>query len=297
MSQAATGASRARNLGKAASLENQRVLTFRLGRHRYAIDVSYVLSIADDLPKVQLGQGGAALLGYVYFRSVAVKVYDSARILARGDSVTLSTLTEQLGAAQATLREYGQELEQQLKGNQPLPLPRLGQLIQGWQQATGHIELNWQPLQQAVIELGEHVVKLDSLRQGQQLSALEFEWRLLKRTHLQFCQHLLNNLQDDVRQLDRPVLLYLSQDGLKPWFALRLEQIEGITEYHTEQLQPLPADEASLEAGYLHFEEGGDALLLSVERMFGLARHSAGLEQHSDRNPSGSQAENEGNQE
>lgn len=271
---------------------SNRMLTFLLGDTRFAIDISSILSITDDFEKLEKSSNHQeSFLGYLYYRNKPVNTFEISTLLGRESNRYLlnQTITD-LQQAEADHIQWVQELENALRNDTSFNLPRkasqcefdawLAEQKQSADDVTRNLLERFQGPHRDFHSLADKLLKI---KQDQGLDAALKELRTQKRGLINEAARLFKYAQEQLKSSVHPVVLYITQDGVTPWFALILDSMDDIAEYADDQFTQLRGydfDQTEQSTndpvyGYIHNPESDekDCLILSASRLAQLIDH------------------------
>lgn len=271
---------------------SNRMLTFLLGDTRFAIDISSILSITDDFEKLEKSSNHQqSFLGYLYYRNKPVNTFEISTLLGRESNRYLlnQTITD-LQQAEANHIAWVQELETALRSDSSFTLPRKANQCEfdAWldTQMKSADDVTRNLLERFKVPHHDFhglADKLLGIKESQGLDAALKELRSQKRGLINEAARLFRYAQEQLKSSVHPVVLYITQDGVTPWFALILDSMDDIAEYADDQFTQLRGydfDQAEQNTndpvyGYIHNPESDekDCLILSASRLAQLIDH------------------------
>ncbi|MCP4788810.1 MAG: hypothetical protein GY881_01085 [Gammaproteobacteria bacterium] len=271
---------------------SNRILTFMLGETRFAIDITSILSIADDFNKLEQSSNHQdAFLGYLYYRNKPVNTFEISTLLGRqSNRQQLTSTIEALEQAEQDHRQWVQALEASLYNDSPFELARSASECEFNNWLTDQIDLadhTTLPLLQRFSdphsELHALADKLFSISKIKGSEAAMKELRTAKRGLINENARLFKYAQEQLKSSVHPLVLYITRDGVTPWFALILDSMDDIVAYEDEQFTQLREynfkdTQAAMNDpvyGYIHNPDVNeqDCLILSAERLAQLILH------------------------
>ncbi|CAI8337353.1 MAG: CZB domain-containing protein [Gammaproteobacteria bacterium] len=264
---------------------SNRILTFLLGDTRYALDISSILSITDDFGKIEASQNHQpAFLGYLYYRNKPVNAFECSDLLGRESNrtnleATIVALNEAEDLHNTWLKELEHSLVNQSSFNGSLDAQscEFNHWLQHMQESTDdttkallsrfkepHEEFHQQA--ELLLKVASDTGKEEAL---EQLSGV-------KRGRISELIRLFSYTKSQLKSAVHPVVLYITRDGVTPWFALILDSMDDIISYEDEHFTQMrdPNDLSSEEHpdpvyAYVHNSEVDekDSLLLSAARL------------------------------
>jgi chemotaxis signal transduction protein len=271
---------------------SNRMLTFLLGDTRFAIDISSILSITDDFEKLEKSSNHQeSFLGYLYYRNKPVNTFEISTLLGRQSNRHLlgQTITD-LQKAEADHIQWVQTLENALRNDTNFTLPRKASQCEfdSWLSEQKKVA---DDVTRNLLERfsGPHhefhalADKLLKLKESNGLDAALKELRTHKRGLINEAARLFKYAQEQLKSSVHPVVLYITRDGVTPWFALILDSMDDIAEYADDQFTQLRGydfDAAEQQTndpvyGYIHNPDSDekDCLILSASRLAQLIDH------------------------
>lgn len=271
---------------------SNRMLTFLLGDTRFAIDISSILSITDDFEKLEKSSNHqASFLGYLYYRNKPVNTFEISTLLGReSNRFHLSQTIDELQKAENYGIQWVQELESALRNDTPFTLPRkanqtefhswLENQLSSSDDTTRNLLQRFKEPHREFYALAD---KLLGLKESNGVDAALKELRAQKRGLINESARLFKYAQEQLKSSVHPVVLYITSDGVTPWFALILDSMDDIAEYEDDQFTQLRGydyDAAEQQTndpvyGYIHNPNSDekDCLILSASRLAQLISH------------------------
>ena len=270
---------------------SNRILTFMLGDTRYAIDISSILSITDDFDRIESAKNHqASFLGYLYYRNKPVSSYECSALLGR-DSYRdkLAVAIESLNQSEEAHIAWLAELEQSISHNSAFNAPRDSQScgFSQWlkQQKNTSDEATKTILDRFKIPHEEFHKQANTLLKvastmGKEAALNQFSEANSGRSNELI--RLFGYTKSQLKLAVHPVVLYITRDGMTPWFALVLDSMDDIVSYEDQQFtQMREPNNFSTQVhpdpvyGYVHNSETDeqDSLVLSAARLAYLIEH------------------------
>jgi chemotaxis signal transduction protein len=270
---------------------SNRILTFLLGSTSYAIDISSILSITDDFGKIESSKNHQpSFLGYLYYRNKPVNTFECSTLLGRDSNrtnleATIASLNEGEAAHVAWLNELEQSINNDTVFNPAdnSSSCEFGHWLEHKQNATDEAtKALLDRFEEPHKEFHKHIDMLVKVakKEGKE-PALE-QLSVAKRGRISELIRLFSYTKSQLKLAVHPVVLYITRDGVTPWFALVLDSMDDIISYEDHQFtQMREPDNLSTEAhpdpvyGYVHNSETDekDSLLLSAARLAYLIEH------------------------
>lgn len=271
---------------------SNRMLTFLLGDTRFAIDISSILSITDDFEKLEKSSNHQqSFLGYLYYRNKPVNTFEISTLLGReSNRYLLSQTIADLQQGEADHIHWVQELENALRNDSAFNLPRkasqcefdswLNEQKKSADDMTRNLLERFNGPHQDFHALADKLLKI---KESQGVDAALKELRTQKRGLINEAARLFKYAQEQLKSSVHPVVLYITRDGVTPWFALILDSMDDIASYEDDQFTQLRGyDFESTEQqandpvyGYIHNPDSDekDCLILSASRLAQLIDH------------------------
>jgi len=256
--------------------------TFWVGDTLCAVEVPHVLSVEQDLDRVQPTPFRIhGLIGAIKRRDRIVPVFDLALLLGmRLLSEQKEELIGDLSAREQDHIDWLDALMTSIRDKTPFTKARdPGQCAFGKWYAKFHsrdaelvaILAQFERPHRRIHALADRL--LDRVATGQAERALR-ELAIERRTTLEELRRLFARARRQVRDSMKSVLLFLTSDGALPELALRLDEISDIVAYTRDRL--LPATDlnhnrddtlAEVFPHYIAQQDGPDCLLVDAERL------------------------------
>jgi chemotaxis signal transduction protein len=270
---------------------SNRILTFLLGHTRFAIEISSILSITDDFGKIESSKSHHdSFLGYLYYRNKAVNTYECSTLLGRDTNRTiLENTIDSLNQGEEAHISWFKELEQSINSDtafnakHDLWACKFGDWLQHTQNTADctikpllarfeepHAEFHKRA--STLLEVASEISKGDAVKQLSEI----------KRGCVSELMGLFSYTKSQLQSEVHPVVLYITHDGVTPWFALVLDSMDDIASYEDHQFtQMRDPNDLSAEVhpnpvyGYVHNSEidEKDSLVLSAARLAYLIEH------------------------
>lgn len=224
----------------------RQIFTFFVDDIMFGLDVDNVLMLGQDLSAIQrLPLEERGLCGVINFQGIAVPVFDFAHRLGIASGIDSKTaLLEVLKIAEKEHLEWMNALESTLKNGTEfmLSLDPDGCEFGQWYKA---FETRDETLLELLKEFDEPhqkihnlATKLISMRnQGDERAALTLLTQERTST-LARLRTLFVRAHDQIQSNMRQVLLFVTVDGKKPHYALKIDDINDVINYLPSQFQP-----------------------------------------------------------
>ena len=270
---------------------SNRILTFLLGSTSYAIDISSILSITDDFGKIESSKNHQhSFLGYLYYRNKPVNTFECSTLLGRDSNRTdLEATIASLNDGEEAHLAWLNELEQSIYNDTVFSPSRdsnsceFGHWLEHKQndtdEATKALLARFEEPHREFHTQVDLLLKVAGKEDKEE--ALE-QLSVAKRGRINELIRLFSYTKSQLKLAVHPVVLYITRDGVTPWFALVLDSMDDIISYEDHQFtQMREPDDLSTEAhpdpvyGYVHNSETDekDSLLLSAARLAYLIEH------------------------
>jgi len=264
---------------------SNRILTFLLGHTRFAIDISSILSITDDFGKVESSKNHQpSFLGYLYYRNKPVSTYECSALLGRDSNRTVLKATiSSLNDGEEAHLAWLSQLEHSITNGTTFSAQRDPQLCEfgHWLQ---HRQSNADDTTKALLarfdephaEFHKQAGSLLTIASKNGKEEALKQLAIAKRGSISELIRLFSYTKSQLESAVHPVVLYITRDGVTPWFALVLDSMDDIVSYEDHQFtQMRDPDDLSAEAhpdpvyGYVHNSETDekDSLILSAARL------------------------------
>lgn len=225
--------------------QTRQIFTFFIEEMMFGIDVSNVLMLGQEVNQIQrLPVEERGLCGVVKFQGILVPVLDYAhRIGVDSGMDSKQALIEQLNQREQDHIEWLNELELCIKSDKVF-----NKELDPDQCAFGHWYKTFDSRDQTLTELmqqfeqphrqlhscAEQLIKLrDQAKLEQAVELLE----QARNTTLKRLQTLFARARDQIQSGMRPVLLYVTEDGKTPRYALLIDEINDVINYSQQDFQ------------------------------------------------------------
>ena len=225
--------------------QTRQIFTFFIQDMMFGIDVSNVLMLGQEVNQIQrLPVEERGLCGVVKFQGVLVPVLDYAhRIGVDSGMDSKQALIEQLNQREQDHIEWLNELELCIKSDKVF-----NKELDPEQCAFGHWYKMFDSRDQTLTELmqqfeqphhqlhsyAEQLIQLSN--QGNVEQAVEL-LEQARNTALKRLQALFVRARDQIQSGMRPVLLYVTEDGKTPRYALLIDEINDVINYSQQDFQ------------------------------------------------------------
>jgi len=260
------------------SLDSNRALTFRIGDTRFGIDVTNILAFSDEYSEIRSPTRKVdAFAGYLDYRERLVKVFECATALNRGrERESLVQLIDEIDQYRLCHRDWLDALELSIRQHQSFNeasgarTSEFGRWYYNFDTPDDGLNQLLEKLDephQGIHELADRVLSLVEQQDHETaLQVLSFE----RPARLRKVERLFALIKDYLRTSIHPVVLHLTQDGLNPWFALVLDEIDDIVEYDPDWIDQCSGDALGNEpiAGYIRHKSGQNFMMLAVDQLY-----------------------------
>ncbi|MCX4188614.1 chemotaxis protein CheW [Methylophaga sp. OBS4] len=233
-------------LGRNGKLTQQRqVFTFFVEDMMFGLDVENVLMLGQDIDKIQkVPVEEHGLCGVIKFQGMVVPVLDFARrVGGKSGFDTRNNLIDLLNQQERQHIEWTQVLEHSLKNgeafNQALDADEC-QSGQWLQQFNGRDET----LKELIAAFGEphqqlHAIGANALKQGQKSDTQQAAEPFSQQAQviLQKIRVLSKRAKEQIESDMRQVLLFVTDDGKTPRYALLIDEINDVLSYADSEFQ------------------------------------------------------------
>ncbi|MEM7261658.1 MAG: chemotaxis protein CheW [Planctomycetota bacterium] len=245
--------------------------TFWLDDTLYALDIKNVLSIVRDDQEISpVPADRPGLLGVIRFQGQPVTVFDfAARVGESGRTQPRRVVLDQLDEIETTCTQWIRTLGEAAEGSPPIDPtrhPRLREL-ERWLRTLSFrdegVRDALQGVHQCVVDfqdLGSRAVR--RLRSEEPCRG---EHQTLRVETLTALQHALTTARQQLSDLSRPVILYVTHDGRSVSFALRLDDLNNIIQFGAQEFTPASGGDDSAILGYLIQKDQPDCLVVNID--------------------------------
>lgn len=264
-----------------------RAFTFWISDTLYAIDISKVLTISQDMENIQSVPAQAkGLVGMVEFQNTAVPVLDFANLLNFPSGVENNHgLVNLLNDREKDHIDWISALEDSLVNNAPFTKAKdphrcvFGQWYDTFSSRDETLMEILSEFDKPHKQIHALADKLLTMKQDGELDEaikiLHYERKVTLKRLLKRFEQARTHLTESARQ----VLLYVTEDGNTPIVALRIDDINDVVDFKPEQFKPMerintilsgPAADAVI--AYLKQSEQADCLLVEASSLINIAK-------------------------
>jgi chemotaxis signal transduction protein len=264
-----------------------RAFTFWVSDTLYAIDISRVLTISQEMGNIQsLPAQAKGLVGMVEFQNHAVPVLDFANMLGFASGVENSNeLILLLSNREKDHIEWVEALEDSLVNDTPFTKAKDPHKC-AFGQWYDHFKTRDETLMEVLAEFDQPHKQIhslaDKLLDMKKDNDLEHALHLLRYERNITLKRLLKRFEQartHLKESTRPVLLYITEDGTTPTVALRIDDINDVIDFKPEQFKAmerinniLTGEASELVVAYLKQSDQADCLLVEASNLINIAR-------------------------
>lgn len=279
------------NQSQAQYSQGLRAFTFWISDTLYAIDISKVLTISQDMSHIQSVPAKAqGLVGMVEFQDNAVPVLDFANVLnfPSGDENN-KQLIDLLNDKEKDHVDWVSALEDSLVNDTPFTKAKdphrcaFGQWYDSFKSRDETLMEILSEFDQPHKQIHALADTLLTMKQAGELDkaleTLRFERNVTLKRLLKRFEQARTHLTESTRQ----VLLYITDDGTTPIVALRIDDINDVVDFKPEQFKPmdkinniLSGSAAQVVIAYLKQRDDADCLLVEASNLISIARAQMG---------------------
>ncbi len=223
------------------------VFTFWIGDELFAINIENILSVTQDLDKLlQPPVKSRGLLGVINYMDEPVAVYNFAEMLDIPSTREIkSGMVELLNAREQEHVDWVDALERSLKENAPFDKARDPHLC-----AFGQWYDKFKTRDEALMDIMKHFDKphkaihaladelLDLRDNGRLDDALE-KLRIARLTNLNYLIKYFSHARSQIEESLHTVVINITNDGVKPLVALKIDEIHEVMNFHQSDLRGL----------------------------------------------------------
>ncbi len=255
--------------------------TFYLSDNLYALESANVLSVKDDSDNIQnLPVKGQGILGVYKYLETVVPVFDYARLIGvdSGQQV-MQTLIENLEAREKDHIEWLDALEKSItddvlftKAMDPhqCAFGKWYDQFETRDETLREILVKFDAPHNRIHSLAEKLLSLrDQKKQDEALEILKVE----RHTTLRRLRSLFSQAREQVQGAMRPVIIFVTKDGVVPIFGILIDEINDVVEYNGSDKQSdivfgQQNDEtADLFSGMYVKDEGPDSIICNIDNI------------------------------
>ncbi|MCW8928739.1 MAG: CZB domain-containing protein [Gammaproteobacteria bacterium] len=265
-----------------------RAFTFWISDTLYAIDISRVLTISQEMGNIQsLPAEAKGLVGMVEFQGNAVPVLDFANMLGFDSGVENSNaLIQLLSEKEKDHIEWIEALEDSLVNDTPFVKAKDPNACT-FGQWYNHFKHRDETLMEVLSEFDKPHKQIhalaDKLLDMKKDNQLDQALKLLQNERDITLKRLLKRFEQariHLKESTRQVLLYVTEDGTTPTVALRIDDINDVIDFKPEQFKEmnrinniLTGEASELVVAYLKQAEQADCLLVEATNLVSIAQN------------------------
>lgn len=264
-----------------------RAFTFWVSDTLYAIDISKVLTISQEMENIQsLPSEAKGLVGMVEFQNTAVPVLDFANLLGFTSSIENNKeLIDLLNEGEQDHINWVASLEDSLVNDVPFTKAKdphkcaFGQWYDTFKTRDDtlmEVLAEFDKPHKQIHDLADKLLDMKKDNKvDQAVKILNYERNVtLKRVLKRFEQARIH-----LTESSRQVLLYITENGTSPTVALRIDDINDVVDFKTEQFKPmeginniLNGSAAEIVVAYLKQTDQADCLLVEASNLVNIAK-------------------------
>jgi chemotaxis signal transduction protein len=265
-----------------------RAFTFWISDTLYAIDISKVLTISQEMENIQSVPSEAkGLVGMVEFQDNAVPVLDFANLLGFPSGVENNLeLIQLLSDREKDHVDWVSALEDSLMNDTPFSKARdphkcaFGQWYDSFKSRDETLMEVMAEFNAPHIQIHSLADKLLDLKKDGHLDEAVKILRYERSVTLKRLLKRFEQARTYLRESSRQVLLYVTENGTDPTLALRIDDINDVVDFKPEQFKPMQSVNtllnqaaAQVVVAYLKQNNQADSLLVDATRLVKLARN------------------------
>jgi len=264
-----------------------RAFTFWISDTLYAIDISKVLTISQDMVNIQSVPAKAkGLVGMVEFQDHAVPVLDFANLLNFPSGIENNKeLVNLLNEREKDHVDWVSALEDSLTNDAPFTKAKdphrcaFGQWYDNFSSRDETLMEILSEFDKPHKQIHALADKLLNMKQDGErdkaIETLQYERNVTLKRLLKRFEQARTHLTESARQ----VLLYITEDGTTPIVALRIDDINDVVDFKPEQFKPmehinniLSGSASEIVVAYLKQSEQADCLLVEASNLINIAK-------------------------
>ncbi|MBF0264089.1 MAG: CZB domain-containing protein [Gammaproteobacteria bacterium] len=259
-----------------------RAFTFWITETLYAIDISKVLTISQDLDNIQnIPTKAKGLLGMTEFQGHAIPVIDFANLLDLKSGTEAShELIQLFTDKENEHHDWLNALEKSIVDGSPFTKAKdphqcaFGKWYNQFETRDESLEIIMKDFDEPHRRIHALADKLLSMKvDGQTKEALKILSLERDITMKRLSRHFAH-AKEQVSDSSRQVLLYITEDGFTPTIALRIDEIHDVIDFKPEQFKPMTTlkaifqgDESKLITNYMKLDKTSDCLLINASKI------------------------------
>ena len=264
-----------------------RAFTFWVSDTLYAIDISKVLTISQEMGNIQsLPSEAKGLVGMVEFQDTAVPVLDFANLLGFSSGIENNNeLMNLLNEQEREHLDWVEALEDSLLNDTPFLKtkdPNQCSFAKWYDNFKSRDDTLNEVLEEldkphrAIHELADKLLEIKKNDQTDKaLNILREEKNFTLKRLLKRFEQVRSHLKESSRQ----VLLYITENGTSPTVSLRIDDINDVVDFKPEQFKPmeginniLNGTAADIVIAYLKQSNQADCLLIDASNLVKISR-------------------------
>jgi len=256
-----------------------RCFTFWIFETLYAVDISSVLTISQNINNIQnMPATGKGLLGMTEFLGHAIPVVDFAKMLNLKSATQIgSSLIQLFNEREQDHHEWLNALENSIVNGDPFLKakdPRKCAFGMWRNNFTSRddtlmdIISDFDTPHNRIHKLADQL--LDMRISGETEKALKILNIERDITMKRLSKHF-NHAREHIHDSSRAVLLYITEDGISPTIALQIDDIYDVIDFKAEQFKPmssiksiLDTDQSKIIKAYIKLQDTADCLLIET---------------------------------
>lgn len=264
--------------------DNISTFTFYVSDSLFAIEIEYVLSVKEDINKIQaVPVGSKGVQGVYKYQDTIVPVYDfSALLNLTSGQQKMQDLIDNLQAREQDHVDWLNALEASIKNDVAFTKAldphqcAFGKWYDSFvtrDETLSEILSQFDEPHQRIHSLANTLLNLKG--QGHIEKALE-QLKIERHTTLSRLRNLFASARNQVQSVMRPVILFITRDGAKPVFGMIVDEINNVIDYSRSQKQTgltfntNDTEFSNCMTGMYVKDEGPDSIVLDVEKAIAL---------------------------
>ncbi|MCU7835098.1 MAG: chemotaxis protein CheW [gamma proteobacterium symbiont of Taylorina sp.] len=264
-----------------------RAFTFWVSDTLYAIDISKVLTISQEMEDIQsLPAQAKGLVGMIEFQDNAIPVLDFANMLGFNSGVEKNTdLINLLNEKEKDHIDWVSSLEDSLLNDTPFIKTKdphkcaFGQWSDNYKSRDETFMEILSEFKKPHKQIHSMADKLLTMKKNGELDHALKMLRLERGITLKRLLKRFDQARTHLKESSRQVLLYVTEDGTTPIVALRIDDINDVIDFKPEQFKPmdrinniLNETASDLVIAYLKQEGHTDCLLIESSNLANVAQ-------------------------
>lgn len=257
--------------------EGMSAFTFWINETLYAVEISKVLTISQELANIQtMPSKGKGLLGMTEFQGQAIPVVDFANMLGLKSGTEYGQeLISIFESREKDHHDWLDSLEHSIRTGEPFTKARdpnkcaFGAWYNSFKcrdETLMNILEDFDEPHQRIHALADKLLNMQQeSKVDDALNILDFEKKItMKRLSRHF-----SAAREQIRDANRMVLLYITEDGVQPTIALRIDEIYDVIDISAHQFKPMKSlknifniEHSKLLTHYIKLDNTADCLLV-----------------------------------